>query len=469
MKNYSVSKLILLLSFVLLIFHESRAQDDYRIAVTVAGSTDTALVMTCYYGDKIKLVDTATRVKKGKFVFEGKKKLPGGIYMAVTPGKVKLFEFIVGDDQHFEMKTDTSGSALNLEAFDSEENQVFIQFMSDNERTYKKVRALIDQIDSTDLKSDANNAIRAQVDSINKKATQAKLQIIEQYPDLFVGKLLNAMRDVKVPDSVLNSSDSTQAYKYYKTHFWDHFDLQDSCLIRTPVIANKLNEYFEKAVYLQPDSVIAAIDVVIAKARPSREMVGYLMWYFMAEYQNPKYMGFDKILVHLYDRYFSQEQILFTSESVLKMIKERVDVLRPLLIGKVAPNMILMDTTEQLKALYSIKSEYTLILFWDYNCGHCKVEIDALKPLYDAKTYPIEVYAVCVDSDMDKWKKAIRERELNWINVNGTRSATPDFHGLYDIHGTPVMFLLDKDKRIVGKQIVTEQIPELLKHLEKKK
>jgi len=469
MKNISVAKLILLISFFLFIFHETHAQQDYRIAVTVSGSTDTALMMTCYYGDKIKLVDTAMRQKKGKFVFEGRKKLPGGIYMAVTPGKVKLFEFIVGDDQHFELETDTSGSALNLKAFNSLENQVFIQFMSDNETTYKQVKALIDQIDSTDLKSDANNAIRAQVDSLNKKSTETKLQLIDQYPDLFVGKLLNAMRDVKVPDSIMHSSDSTLAYKYYKAHFWDHFDWQDSCLIRTPVIANKLNEYFEKAVYLQPDSVIAAIDVVIAKARPSREMVGYLIWYSMAEYQNPKYMGFDKILVHLYDRYFSQENILYTSESVLKMIKERADVLRPLLIGKIAPNMILVDTTDQLKALYSVKSEYTLVLFWDYNCGHCKEEIKALKPLYDAKTYPMEVFAVCVDSDLDRWKKAIRERDLTWINVNGTRSATPDFHDLYDIHGTPVMFMLDKDKRIVAKQIVVEQIPDLMKHLEKKK
>jgi hypothetical protein len=109
------------------------------------------------------------------------------------------------------------------------------------------------------------------------------------------------------------------------------------------------------------------------------------------------------------------------------------------------------------------------VLFWDYDCGICKKEIAELEVLFNSKTIDLQVYSVCVNGDLEKWKKTINDRNMGWINVNGTRSATPDFHDLYDIHGTPVIYLLDREKKIIAKHISAEQIPDLIKNLEKGK
>ena len=465
MRNYSIYILILLISLLQLDSFIASAQEGYRITIKVEGSTDTSLLMTCYYGNKIKLVDTAVLIAKETFVFEGKKKLPGGIYMAVTPRKSKLFEFLIGEDQDFKMQTDTSDYALHMKVKNSDENQVFYDYLKFNEGIYQQNKALTAQIKELEKDSDQALDLKNQQDSLNALSIEYKMGVIDRYPDLFVSTLFSAMRDVEVPDSVLNNSDSTLAFKYYKTHYWDYFKMNDSCLLRTPMISTKLNQYFERAVFFHPDSVIAAIDMVVALARPSREMVSYLAWHFMSEYQNPKYMGFDKVFVHLADKYFSSEPIENSTPSVLAMIKERADKLRPILLGEPAPNMILIDTAGQLKSLYSIQKKYILVIFWDYDCGICKGEIQDLKPIYEQMGNELEIFSVSVNSDLDKWKKALTERKMPWVNVNGTRSATPDFHDLYDIHGTPVIYLLDKDKKIVAKRISAEQVPELIKNL----
>ena len=51
---------------------------------------------------------------------------------------------------------------------------------------------------------------------------------------------------------------------------------------------------------------------------------------------------------------------------------------------------------------------------------------------------------------------------MNWINVNGTRSVTPDFHDLYDTHQTPALFILDKERNIVAKNIPADKIETFL-------
>ena len=193
------------------------------------------------------------------------------------------------------------------------------------------------------------------------------------------------------------------------------------------------------------------------------------MWHFTVKYQNPKYMGFDKVFVHMVDRYFAKEEIDNTTESIKKLLTERADKLRPLLIGKPAPELILMDTSGRYIGFKSLQNKYTLLLFWDYKCGICKREIEHLKKFYKNRKYDVEVYAININPELDKWKKAVRDRKLPWINVNGTRSAKGNYSLLYDVHGTPVIYLLDKDKKIIAKQLSAEHINDFLDHYEKDK
>ena len=82
--------------------------------------------------------------------------------------------------------------------------------------------------------------------------------------------------------------------------------------------------------------------------------------------------------------------------------------------GEIPPNISLVDTTDtRWRDFYSLKAEYTVLYFWDPECGHCKKTTPKLQTLYEKKFKDrnIEIFAVgkAVGADFEKWKKFIQK------------------------------------------------------------
>jgi len=150
----------------------------------------------------------------------------------------------------------------------------------------------------------------------------------------------------------------------------------------------------------------------------------------------------------------------------------------------------LADTSERKWInLAEVNHEYTLLIFWAEDCGHCKKEIPKFKQVYDSlkavSEIDLEVFAVCTSIENDDWRKFIIEKELNWINVSDFQEMRDDhmkyliekkttlqsinYRNIYDVYVTPVAYLLDKDKKIIAKQFDSEQLSEILKVMKNKK
>jgi hypothetical protein len=68
----------------------------------------------------------------------------------------------------------------------------------------------------------------------------------------------------------------------------------------------------------------------------------------------------------------------------------------------------------------------------------------------------VQVFAVLTQNNKEKWMKAIRDYKIQeWTNVwDPTYSS--DFRRLYDVTSTPVIYILDKNKRIIAKRMDVE-------------
>jgi hypothetical protein len=451
--------------FLVLIFNvQGKSQVNFKIILD--NFTDSSVLLTSYYGSKIKLVDTAY-VNGDIFEFN-KKNYPGGIYILAGSAKNKLFEFIINNEESGFIIYADANAWDEIKVKGSIENELFFRHLQLQNKIYLKTVQLNEILSGVDLSAENISEIESQLDSLQNALKDEEKQIIVSHPDLFFSKLLEARKELQVPDSILN--DDLKRYLYIKRHFWDGMELGDIRFLRTPVIDQKLQVYFDQIVFLHPDSTISAIDTIISQARPSDEAVSYLLWYFMAKYQNPQYMGFDKVFVHLVDTYFLKEDVLNTTLSINDKLKERSDKLKPLLIGEPAPDLLLLDTNDRFVSFRNLQSEYTLLIFWDFNCDVCENEIYDLQNLLDSTNYSISVYAINTNSDITRWKKEIKARNMNWINVNGTHSITSDFHELYDISGTPRLYLLDQEKKIMAKHFkVAQLIPIIEKQFMKSK
>ena len=181
-------------------------------------------------------------------------------------------------------------------------------------------------------------------------------------------------------------------------------------------------------------------------------------------------MGHDAIFVHMVKKYYEKGLCTWIDEEVLKAMIERANHLDVILIGRKAPYLYMPDTSGAYRSNYDFNKKYTIMWFWDLNCGHCKTATPILKEFYDrAKdSLDFEVYAVCLGKDSVKWKQAIIEKELNWINV-GNNTANIDFVKVYGVSSTPVVFILDREKKIIAKKIEAKEIESVIRNYEEGK
>jgi thiol-disulfide isomerase/thioredoxin len=170
-------------------------------------------------------------------------------------------------------------------------------------------------------------------------------------------------------------------------------------------------------------------------------------------------MGFDKVFVHLAEKYYMSD-LAFWADSTLKAnIHARVEKIKPNILFSVAHDLAMPDTGFVMHTLHGVKAKFTVLVFWDPTCSHCKIEIPKLLHYYDSvkTSKSIEVFAVGIESDMEVWKKYIRDNKLDWINVSDLYNQTY-FRDFYDIYSTPVIYLLDERKRLIAKRLDTEKL-----------
>src|SRR5690606_32006261 len=102
-----------------------------------------------------------------------------------------------------------------------------------------------------------------------------------------------------------------------------------------------------------------------------------------------------------------------------KMCEEAKRAL-PTMCGRIAPDLKLADTAGIYRKLYDNLGLYTIVLFYDPTCSHCKLVIPVVNAVYKKhKKNGIKVYAISTEGKYDEWRKMMREKpELHeWVNV----------------------------------------------------
>ncbi len=437
-------------------------QDAYRITMRIKDFKDSSVVLGHYYGNNQYVPkDTAKADQKGNLVFTGKKSLPGGVYLLVLPGS-KYVEMLVGES-NFSVEFDTVDVVKSMVVKGSQENQVFYDFQKFMAKKAEEASKVKDKLKNSN--PDTAAFAKSKLMDLDKEIKAFRENLFAQYPKLLAVKVLKSALDPEVPEPPLlpnGAKDSVFAFRYFKSHFFDNIDLSDDRMIRTPVFHGKLDRFMKQLVVQVPDSINHDADWLIGKTK-SPELYKYIIWFVTNSYENSQIMGMDAVFVHMAKTYYLSGKATWVDSGVVAKIRDRVKILEPILIGKTAPNMFLTDTLGKLVPLSNVKAKYTILYFWDPDCGHCLKVTPDLGEFYNKnKDKGIEVYAASIFRDSAKvkvWKKYIRDKKLKFINVWDSYIQT-DFKNQYDIYSTPVIYLLDEKKKIIAKRIGVEQLPD---------
>jgi peroxiredoxin len=449
-------------------------QGGSSIKVTSKGLKEGSMcLLACYYGDKNYIKDSAKANAKGEVVFEAKEKYPQGIYLFVPPSK-KYFDFVMDEPQHFSLETDSTDYIKTMKVKGSDENKYFFEYQNFIGGKQKEIEPYRAQLKKIKDNKDSIKVLQDKMEEIDKQVIDYKLNFIKNNPKTFVAKLFKAMEEITIPEAPILANgvkDSTFAYRYYKSHFFDNIDFTDDRLLRTPIFHNKVKQYMEKLTPQTPDSINISADYLVEKARPNSEMFKYMVYWLTNNYETSPIMGMDAVFVHMVEKYYVTKQVYWADSTQLYKIANRAYILKQVLIGKKAPPIVMKDTLGHDVSLYDVKANYTVVVFWEPTCGHCKKEIPKLAELYEKiKGKGVKVFAIDSEDEPVEWKKFIIEHKLDWINVSQPdaykRAVTKK---IYDIYSTPTIYLLDENKIIKAKRVDTEQIGNFIEYLEKEK
>ena len=219
-------------------------------------------------------------------------------------------------------------------------------------------------------------------------------------------------------------------------HFWDGIEDFDGPTDDNPVLAAQLDFYFGRLVAPLPDSITNEIDRLVDKTSFNTELRDFILWHLLEKYRHPEYMSQDQVFVWLYDHYFSKLDIRDLNEANLTLIRDKAETFRRLALFNLAPNFAINDSVN----IHSIESEYTVLFFYDHDCDLCQREMQ----------------------DLDSIRAVYPNILLLSIDMNTDDARVDELYDLYDIEVTPLIYILDRNKRIIAKKIQAKQIPLVL-------
>ncbi len=447
-----------------------KSYGQYDIQIEVDNYENDTLLIGYYFGDRQLSRDTILK-KDGKFSYEGSDTLETGVYMILYKPNHEFTQFLIGDEApSFTMKVNfddlndvkIKGSKIN-EKFYS-----YLQFLRNKREVANKIKEeLKGEKEGQELEN-----LNAKLDKIDEEVRAEQRRLVEENPESILALIVRANFETEIPDFEGSEEDvQYQRYLFYKNHYFDHVDFNNKGLIRTSFIHDRIDYYLEKLTVQLPDSLNKSIDTILHYLSPNEEAFRFYLSNIFNRYIAKKIVGMDAIYVHMVDMYYSQGRAPWVSGEQLTKMKSNADNFRNILIGKIMPDFTTYKKDGTPVRLYDINSDYTIVLFWAHDCGHCKKSMPDVINFYNSYKGKADftLLSICTkggDKESKCWEYIEEKGMQNFLN---TSDKYQRYRRNVYIQSTPKLFILDKEKEIIIKDIPADQLERIMDDVIKSK
>lgn len=421
-----------ILFMILLTIVPFNLKSQVEINVDIKNYDDDTFYLMKYVSDKtLAVIDTCyLNAKKNTFVNEAN--YDEGIYIVSNSKQHPIFEILLGKDQKFTIQIEELMDLNTYKIKGSKETSDYFKLYARTFYDKLYIKALESEIEYF-----PDNARK--IDSIKLNHNEYLESIKIKDRNSFLKTYIGYNKEIIVPQEYKNKSE-----QYIIDHYFDDKSLRDVRILNTRLLKNKLDDYFNNYLSKQSTNVILQkIDYLINQTTAGYRDIpqnlldhnvrDYILWYLYS-----KYFDNDIIYTHLSDIYFSKLEINNLTENIRKEIVKRADILREITIGRLAPTFTYIDDEGKQIDLSEIDSRNTILFFYKPDCQRC---------IRDKRI-------------LEKIKNNCKDLSVLYINISedNYHNVSQDIAVQYDIKTTPTIYILDKDKRIIAKNIKAEDI-----------
>lgn len=461
------------------------AQHDFKFKIKDLRISQ--CVFGYYLGNEVKkLAFLPVDTLSGDITYKTSDDLQEGIYFLQNTEGGNILDFVVEknkDNKYFTLTLETTffNPIDSVKISRSEANQAYYDYMKKNRKLLvdiKNAREAIERLremtNDAEIIGKQNEFLQAKL----KNLDSLSLDFQQKNPNRLFSKVLRANTPPSVPTDLKPTNADKKpnpAYAhYYRQHFFDNIDFSDERLLRTKVYDAQLSRYFLQMLTPNTDSIKRAADAMLSRLRTNKAFFNYtlrrLLFMFDVTEKNmaslTRIPDADAIVVHLVDTYTADLENA-TDLATAERAKYRANLLRPTLLGSKFPSLTLPKVSDNTPlSMGSLNSKFTLVLFYDPDCSHCKEALPYIENAVNQfKNKGLNIYAI-INAPSEVAQDFIKKRTdmAVWQHVYPDSMET---QRLFDGYLLPVIFLLDKDKKIIAKRIKGEQLENILEKLMK--
>jgi peroxiredoxin len=439
--------LVLLLPFV------SRAQ-TFSVAGAIAGLNDKKIVISNFYGNEDREVDSVFTDAKGQFSYPVPDFFETGMYRFRFSGNQYID--LIFSNENIRFKTDIENLIDELVFEASEENKIWFEYLNRKSMTDYKLELLTPLLSYYPQDDPFYDEAQNKFDRTVAEMKVFVDSLVKNYPEKFVTRLIKSDY-TPVPAEITNFSEKID---YMRNHFFDNVDFSDTTLLNSHVFSSKLIQYlsFYQNNRLPKDQLeiefIKAVSRIMAFTSVNSSVYEYAMNYLIGGFES---YGFNKVITYIADNINLDDNCVNTERKA--ELEKKVESLRKFAVGQKAPHFEVTDLSGAKINLSEMPSEYTLLVFWATWCPHCTSLIPEIQKLYSPENRSkLEVISISLDDSPEDLAGYMDQHPAEWITIADFKKWRGQLVQMFDIYATPTMFLLFNDRTIIAKPVTISDL-----------
>jgi hypothetical protein len=445
-----MQKKISIFFFLLLPLFGLNAQ--FQVKIKVSNNVDTvAYLRASIFDDKNYIPKDTIRFKNGTASIKNAKSVIGGIYFLYFPATKQKISFIAENKDIINIVIDGK-DYINNTSINGLKNKLFLY--------YQQIEKSFSYLDSNYAKEITNG---------KKFGQTQKAAFFKAKTDSLTTFRTNALTKMKASDvlyihfDALNKLDASIPNKknFEARHkFINQFDLNTPRLFFTPNIKNILIEYFSYYP-LQADSMIKGVDTIMSKLLCTGKAYGFVFDYVSKLMKNREIQNNTEGYAYVLNKFVKNGKCAFLEPKQKELFLQELVQIQSQKLKDTCFNMQLPDSAGSNQNLHQFakKFNYTVIVFFDPNCDHCKTEVPKMDStivlLEKQLLVKIGKYAVCnaPASSKNDWIDFINKYQLanNYCHV--LLGNDLPIRKAYDAFSNPLFYLIDRDGILLAKKI----------------